>query len=244
MLNSPQLVALIKKHLSEFYRRRTQRLANLKLKSVLKRKNPYLYKARGIQSANEIIEMLLSDHLSSSDETLFGDEFFEPIALEIAKAIGGSVSPSEGVDIAIETEHAYKAIALKSGPNPFNASQARKQNQDFLSLRARLRKLKKDFDAVLGHAYGTKQTVSKNRIYRSCSGQKLWEEITGDPDFYLKLIRLMDDKDIAEHRAEFEQEYEKAVNRYLGEFIPDFCRPDGSIDWEKLLGYNSGDKRI
>lgn len=243
MIEPKVLANVIRKHLIEFYRRRIQSLSNLKLKKVLKNKNPYLYKARGTQSANEVVEGLLSDHLSSSDEGMFGDAFFEPLALEMAKLIGGTVAPSEGVDISIETISSYKAIALKSGPNIFNASQAKKQNQEFMSLRSRLAKLKKDFDAVLGHAYGTKQTpASETKIYRSCSGQALWEEITGDAEFYKKIIRLMNDNDISRHRAEFESEYEKAVNRYLGEFIPEFCNSNGSIAWEKLLEYNSGKK--
>lgn len=241
MIAPDVLVGLIRKHLNEFYRRRINSLTKLKLKAVLKRKNPYLYKARGTQSANEIIEGLLNDHLSSSDEGMFGDAFFEPLALDMAKLIGGTVSPSEGVDIAVETESTYKAIAVKSGPNIFSASQARRQHQEFMSLRSRLTKLKKDFDAVLGHAYGRKKTpASSTRIYRSSSGQAFWEELTGDADFYLKIIRLMNNDDIARHRAEYESEYQKAVNRYLAEFIPEFCNDDGSIAWDKLLEYNSG----
>jgi hypothetical protein len=241
MVNPDSLVELIRRRLDEFYSRRINSLANLKLKKVLKKKNPYLYKARGTQSADEIIKGILNDHLSSSDEGMFGDAFFEPLALDLARLIGGTVSPSEGVDIAIETKITYKAIAVKSGPNIFNASQARKQNQEFMSLRSRLAKLKKDFDAVLGHAYGTKKTPADgNKIYRSSSGQAFWEELTGDAEFYLRIIRLMNDEDIAQHRAEFEIEYDKAVNRYLAEFIPEFCDTDGSIAWDRLLEYNSG----
>jgi len=241
MVDPGLLVELIRRRLDEFYRRRIHSLANLKLKKVLKRKNPYLYKARGTQSANEIIEGILNDHLSSSDEGMFGDAFFEPLALDMARLIGGTVSPSEGVDIAIETESTYKAIAVKSGPNIFSASQAKKQNQEFMGLRSRLTKLKKDFDAVLGHAYGTKKTpAGDKKIYRSSSGQAFWEELTGDAEFYLRIIRLMNDADIAQHRAEYEIEYDKAVNRYLAEFIPEFCNDDGSIAWDKLLEYNSG----
>ena len=83
--------------------------------------------------------------------TIFGDAFFEPIAKLCS---GGTVSPSEGVDVAIETNTVYKAVAVKSGPNIFNSSQAKRQDQEFRSLRSRLLKLHKQFDALLGHAYG------------------------------------------------------------------------------------------
>lgn len=240
MIESDELQALIKSVLEDFYSRRAQMLANLQLKDVLKRKNPYLYKARGTQNAAEIIEEILKAYLSSSDETIFGDAFFEPLALKVS---GGVVSPSDGVDIAIESDERYMAIALKSGPNIFNSSQAKKQNSEFLSLKARLHKIKKQFDPVLGHAYGQKEAASnQSRVYRVVSGQKFWQEITGDSDFYLKLIRLMDDEFVNKQRDAYREEFEKASNRYVREFTLEFCKLDGAIDWEKLLHFNSGAK--
>jgi hypothetical protein len=118
-MTNDELRVLIAKSLEDFYSRRMQRLGTLKLRQVLLRKNPYLYKALGTQSATEIVEEILQAYLSASDEGLFGDTFFEPIAKAVS---GGVVSPSEGVDIAIETEDRYKAISVKSGPNPFNSS--------------------------------------------------------------------------------------------------------------------------
>jgi len=118
-MNTKDLERLIAKSLQEFYNRRLQRLESLKLKDYLKRKNPYLYKAIGTEKASEIIEEILAAYMIASDEGIFGGAFFEPIA-KIAS--GGVVSPSEGVDIAIETDKKYLAIAVKSGPNIFNAS--------------------------------------------------------------------------------------------------------------------------
>lgn len=43
----------------------------------------------------------------------------------------------------------------------------------------------------------------------------------------------------AQHRLEFEQEWSKALNRFTGEFINDFCTAEGAIDWEKLVRFNS-----
>ncbi|MCX7839579.1 MAG: PmeII family type II restriction endonuclease [Anaerolineae bacterium] len=237
-MNTDELRALIAQSLGEFYRRRIQRLEKLKLKDVLLRKNPYLYKALGTQSATEIVEEIIKAYLSASDEGLFGEVFFEPIAKAVS---GGVVSPSEGVDIAIETEDRYVAIAVKSGPNPYNASQVKRQSDEFASLRRRLIKLRKQFDPVLGHCYGKKQTLPTSRqIYRDVSGQKFWQELTGDPEFYLKLIRYMEDHVIAQHRETYKKDYQHAVNRYVREFTNDFCKEDGSIDWEKLVRFNSG----
>ena len=176
MINTKELEKLIAKCLKEFYNRRLQRLGTLKLKDYLKRKNPYLYKAIGTEKASEIVEEILAAYMIASDEGIFGDAFFEPIAKIVS---GGVVSPSEGVDIAIETEKKYLAIAVKSGPNIFNTSQKKRQNDEFNTLRSRLLKLHKQFDALLGHCYGKlKSEPSKTKIYRDLSGQAFWTLIS------------------------------------------------------------------
>ena len=39
----------------------------------------------------------------------------------------------------------------------------------------------------------------------------------------------------AKHRKEYAPAWDAAINRFTAEFIKDFCFPDGSIDWEKLV---------
>lgn len=239
-MTTGKLRKLITKCLSDLYKRRMQKIEKLKLKTILRRKNPYLYKALGTESATEIIERILAAYISSSDETMFGDAFFEPIA----KAVSGcAVSPSEGVDIALETDSKYIAFAIKSGPNIFNSSQKKRQNDEFLTLRSRLMKIKKQFDPVLAHCYGRKHGEPDGRkIYREISGQEFWEEITGDSEFYKKLIRHIRSEVVTRNRQEYKTAWGRAVNRYVGEFTNMFCDKKGAIDWEKLLEFNSGKK--
>jgi len=111
-------------------------------------------------------------------------------------------------------------------------------------LASRLLKLHKRFDPLLVHGYGRKfSDPTKDRTYRIRSGQVFWEELTGDPDFYLKLISLMHDYPVR-HRIEFEKEWGKALNRFEHDFLINFGNDDGSIDWEKLLRYNSGKDKV
>jgi len=238
-MDTTDLEALMGKCLKDFYDRRLQKLNKLKLRTFLRRKNPYLFRALGIQKAPEIIERVLSDYLGASDETIFGDAFFEPIARIVSKS---TVSDGAGVDFTIETKQRITAIAMKSGPNPFNSSAKRRQSQEFLALRNRLYKIQKQFDAVLGHGYGrSKSKPTSERVYRDSSGQAFWTEITGDPDFYLKLIRLMKDAP-AIHKKEYTLSWDAAINRFTAEFVIDFCFKDGTIDWEKLVQFVSEDK--
>lgn len=233
-----ELQTLISKCLQGFYERRVRKLEKLRLKDFLRRKNPYLFKALGTQKAQDIIEPLLTAYIGASDETMFGEAFFEPIA---RIAVGAKVSDAEGVDFIIESEDRFLAVALKSGPNIYNASQKKRQSQEFSALRNRLYKLHKQFDPMLGHAYGRARTeASKDLVCRRRSGQAFWAEITGDPDFYLKLVRLMKEEP-SKHKQKYAPAWDAAVNRFTAEFIEDFCFPNGHIDWEKLVRFVSED---
>jgi hypothetical protein len=235
-LDTSELEKLISECLQDFYKRRLQKLEQLRLKTFLRRKNPYLFRALATEKASEIVEQVLVAYIGASDETIFGDAFFEPIA---RIASGGNVSDAEGVDFIVESSDRVLAVALKSGPNIYNASQKKRQSQEFMAVRNRLYKIHKQYDPLLGHAYGRLKTEpTKDRIYRDRSGQAFWAEITGDDDFYLKLIRLMKDEPL-KHKEEYTPAWDAAVNRFTVEFVKDFCFADGRIDWERLVRFVS-----
>jgi Type II restriction endonuclease EcoO109I len=225
--------------LKGFYDSRLQGLEKLSLKKVLSKKNPYLYRALGVEKASEIVEQNLVAFVISSDETIFGNCFFEPLA---RLASGGKVSDAEGVDFTVETNGRYLAVAVKSGPNWGNRDQHKRQSTNFDALRSRLYKIQKQFDPLVGQAYGRQSSEpTENSRFRRRSGQVFWEEITGDSDFYLKLIRLM--KDVpAKNRPRYRALWDQAVNRFTVEFIQDFCQPSGAIIWEKLVELTSSKK--
>lgn len=239
-MTTSELELLVGKLLDDFYVRRINKLSGLKLKNTLKKKNPYLFRAVGIQTASEIVEQLLVAYMSSSDEGIFGDAFFEPLAKAVS---GGTVSPSEGVDIAVETKTVYTAIAVKSGPSVFNAQSKRRQNQDFQALGSRLLKLQKRFEALVGYCYGNKSSKPGERwVFRELAGQEFWEKITGDAEFYLKIVAAMKERP-KHHKDQFQEEWGNAINRFTGEFITDYCHRDGSINWPALVKFNSGKRR-
>jgi hypothetical protein len=240
-MNDSNLEATIRTCLANFYKRRIAALDSLDLRTVLRRKNPYLFRAVGIANAPEMVTQLLTAHVSSSDEGIFGDELFEPVFKEITKA---QIAAARGVDFVIETDDAYQAISLKSGPNAFNSSQVSKQTQQFkeieLSLRATLRSVRKQFIPIMGCGYGrVNSPPTSARGYYKLAGQAFWERVTGDPDFYLKLVRLMRD-DPDGHRPVFKQAWDRAINRFVKQFADQFCDAAGNILWEELVKFNSG----
>lgn len=240
-MDATELENLISKCLQDFYSRRIAALDSLNLTQILSRKNPYLFRANGITNAPEMIQQLLTAHISSSDENLFAEEFFEPICKAVSKAHTGA---AKGIDFVIETDDSYEAISLKSGPNALNSSQVAKQVSQFedieASLRATLRSMRKAFIPIMGCGYGRIDSPpTKTRKYRKLAGQAFWEHITDDPDFYLKLVRLMKD-DPTHHRPIFNQAWDRAVNRFVMQFAEKFSDKAGNVLWEKLVAFNSG----
>ena len=128
------------------------------------------------------------------------------------------------------------------------SSQSKKQEDDFdkmqRSLRATLRGMRKQFIPIMGCGYGrTPRKTTANRRFHKLAGQAFWRHITGDPDFYLKLIHLMKEEPL-KTREEFTKARNNALNRFIREFTTDFCRLDGSVDWEKLTVFNSGEQDV
>ncbi len=236
---------LVRGCLASFYKRRIAALESLDLGKVLRRKNPYLFRALGIQTPTEMIERLLAAHITSSDETIFGESFFEPICRALC---GGRIAGTKGADFVIETDTSFEAIALKSGPNIFNSDQTSKQNQRFdeilRSLRATVRPFTKQFIATMGCGYGrsNRSDPTAGRQFHKLAGQAFWEKITGSPDFYLDLVRLMSN-DPEKHAAEFKAAFDHATKRFGDEFSKLFCDPSGNILWEKLVAFNSSRPR-
>ena len=44
-----------------------------------------------------------------------------------------------------------------------------------------------------------------------------------------------------EFAKDFEEAYSRAQNRMVRDFTVKYCKKDGTIDWDKLVKYNSGD---
>lgn len=70
--NDADIVAFLTPRMVAFHQKRAESLLALRLNDVLKRKNPYLFKAKNINTAAELIKSILDAYLSSKEETVFG----------------------------------------------------------------------------------------------------------------------------------------------------------------------------
>jgi Type II restriction endonuclease EcoO109I len=246
LVNESKLEEKITQLLGNFYSKRMVMLDKLQLKKALQRKNPYLFRAIGVEDANQIVEDLLKAFVSSSDETLFGNEFFEPLVKWVAQqtfhenGYNVTTSDGEGVDITIQSSTFIRPIAVKSGVNVFNAASKKKQGENFSTLRRRLQKVAVQFDPVVGYCYGRKKQSFKTSVnFQELAGQDFWLSVSHEQDFYLRIVHAMRERPAA-HRILFQDSFDKAKNRFSKEFLSDFSNEDGAIDWDKLVKFNSG----
>ena len=79
------IVEAIATALDNFYTNLIKKVDSLNVKTVMKRKNPYLFRAKAMNGAAQIIDAILAAFVSSSEETIFGNVFFEPIATAAAQ---------------------------------------------------------------------------------------------------------------------------------------------------------------
>ncbi len=227
-------------NIGNFHADRLANLNKLKLKKILGRKNPYLFKAKHQETAADIVKVILDSYLSSSEETIFGD-WLEGLAIFIAGQVyGGTKSSARGIDLEFDNDGIHYIVSIKSGPNWGNSGQIKKMKDDFKTAMRILHtgKQKMHVVAVNGCCYGKNAQPDKGDYQKLC-GQDFWAFVSGDEDLYLKIIEPLAAK-AKERNEAFAKEYSCKLNLFIGEFLKEFCKTDGSVDWEKIVTLNSG----
>lgn len=241
-LNLEEVRQYVEDNIGVFHEKRIARLNDLKLKTVLKKKNPYLFKAKHLLSAEQIIRGLADAFISSNEETIFGD-WLEGLAIFInTKVYGGWKSGITGIDLEFNKEGIRYIVTIKSGPNWGNSSQIAKMKTDFQSAAKTLRTSNSGLmvTAVNGCCYGQDNNPDKGGYYKYC-GQKFWHFISGQEHLYQDIIEPLGHDAHAQNDA-FAQSYANMINKFTREFATDFCDAQGQINWEKLVAFNSGAK--
>jgi hypothetical protein len=229
----------VENNIATFHNKRIQSLDSLKLSQILKRKNPYLFKAKYILTSESIIKGLVDAHISSNEETIFGD-WLEGLAIFInGKVYGGKKSGIKGIDLEFDNDNRRFIVNIKSGPNWGNSSQIAKMIDDFKSATRTLRtsNSKLNVIAVNGCCYGIDNSPEKGDYLKYC-GQRFWEFISGSKNLYTDIIEPLGHK-AKERNDDFNKSYAQMINKFTKEFSKDFCKDSGEIDWNKLVQFNS-----
>ena len=79
----------VEEHIGEFHAARIARLQNMNLKEILKRKNPYMYRAMRPMSVSGLVVLLIDDALYEINNDLF-KEWMKDVALFVLQTIGNN----------------------------------------------------------------------------------------------------------------------------------------------------------
>ena len=242
-INLTEVTRYVEENIGTFHQKRIERLKKLKLKTVLKKKNPYLFKAKHILTASDIVKNIADAYISSGEETIFGD-WLEGLAIFINhKVYGGRKSGFQNIDLEFDSNNIRYIVNIKSGPNWGNSSQISKMKTDFKTAQKTLRTSNSNLIviSVNGCCYGVDNNPDKGDYFKYC-GQEFWKFISGNSNLYTEIIEPLGHK-AKERNEEFLQSYSNMLNQFTNEFIKEFCKENGEIDWKKLVEFNSGKKK-
>lgn len=229
----------MEQHIGEFHQKRIKSLDGLSLEKVLKRKNPYLFKAKYVFTAEQIVKGLVDAHISSNEETIFGD-WLEGLAVFVnEKVFKGQKSGITGIDLEFNKDVTRYIVAIKSGPNWGNSGQINKMISDFKTAKKTLRTSNSRLHvvAVNGCCYGRDPSPDKGDYFKYC-GQSFWNFISDNNELYTEIITPLGYK-AKEKNDDFVQSYSQRINVFTEKFLKTFCKNNGAIDWEKLVKFNS-----
>jgi len=222
----------VEQNIETFHEKRIQSIDDLKLSKVLKRKNPYLFKAKYVLTAEQIIRGIVDAHISSNEETIFGD-WLEGLAIFInGKVYNGYKSGISGIDLEFDNNGIRNIVTIKSGPYWGNSRQLAEMKSCFRTAKKTLRTSNSQLNvlAVNGCCYGRDNKPDKGDYFKFC-GQRFWDFISGEAELYTKIIEPLGHK-AKEKNDSFVKSYSQLINKFTREFSNDFCKNNGEIDWE------------
>lgn len=221
-----------------FHEPRRERLRSLTCAAVLRRKNPYLFRARNIQTASELAAALLEAHLSSSEETKFGG-FLEEVAIFACEtAYNGQKSTTTGMDLDFIRDGIRYVVAIKSGPHWGNSSQRSKLRQDLQAAIkvARQSNQHAHIRGVEGICYGAAQESDDGHVLKK-QGRCFWEFISGVPNLHMKIMEPLEES-AEDHAIAFDFVRQELLAAFEQHILLNFCGPVGNIDWDRILESN------
>ena len=233
----------VEANISILHEKRIKSLDSLKLDKILKRKNPYLFKAKYTTTSEQIIKGIVDAHISSNEEAIFGD-WLEGLAIFInQKVYDGRKSGIQNIDLEFDNNGVRYIITIKSGPNWGNSSQIAKMIADFRTAKKSLRTSNSQLNivAINGCCYGIDNNPDKGGYFKYC-GQEFWSFISGNESLYIDIIEPLGYK-ARERNEEFQKSYSQMINKFTKEFSNSYCNDKGEINWEKLVQFNSGMKK-
>lgn len=242
-INLKEVEEYVEKNISLFHKRRLDFVeTEIKFDRILQQKNPYLFKAKNILTAQDLVKGFLDAFLQSQEEGLFG-HFLEGLAIFVTdKVYSAKKTDLVGMDLEFIKDDVIHIVEIKAGWNWGNDSQIKQ-----LKINSKIAKEKREKETgksvkiLNGCCFGNKKNRNPEKDgYQKICGQEFWHLISNEENFYIKIVEPIGFR-AKERNEEFREAYAILVNKFTLEFAIKFC-DDGKINWEKLLQFNSGKK--
>ncbi len=239
-----KITKYVETNIGDFHKKRIEKVKSIDLIGIRKAKNPYLFKAKNVTIAGDLVKTILSAYMSSSEEGIFGN-WLEGLAIYINKLIyGGQKSGVDGMDLEFTIDAIRYLVVIKSGPVWGNANQLTKMLNHFSEAKKKIATSgnKEQIVFVNGCCYGKDgkphKFPKKGIDYFKYCGQEFWEFISGDGNLYIDIIEPLGHKAL-EKNDEYNNEYGALVNKLTKEFSEKYCDENGNIKWEEIVKINS-----
>jgi hypothetical protein len=228
-----------------FHKQRLESVSQkIDFNKLLEQKNPYLFKAKNILTAHDLVKGFVDAFLQSQEETLFGS-FLEGLAIFVCDKVFGAkkLEKGTGMDFMFEKDNIIYVVECKAGWNWGNSSQIKQLKLNAKNIKNKLEKTtNKKVMVVNGCCFGKKKNSNpeKDGYYKMC-GQDFWHLISNDDELYIKIIEPIGHK-AKQKNEDFDIAYATLINKFTVEFAKKFC-DKGIINWQKLLEFNSGRRK-
>lgn len=229
--------------IAEFQNHNDQLLSSLKLSNLINNSGIFLLNFCDPINVHDFVKKLTDNYLLSQEELIFNDLLKQLAIFTVRGANRGKESDYKAVDIELTKAGITYMILIV---NDKSLSQ-----EDVIQLHitslidAKNNETQKNPNipiiAVLGCFYGNDYEYDKGNYLKLC-GQRFWEFISGDPDYYLAIIELIKALNPMKN-ATYYSDYCRLLNVLEAEFLRDYCY-DGLTDWPKLVQLNSGSNNL
>ena len=198
---------------------------------ILRRKNPFLFRARVTGDVYDLCSAVLNAFLSSSEETMFGNTIERVAFIIAAHARNGQKSGIAGIDIEYPTGSLERTIiSVKSGPSWGNSSQIARLRQHFNQAGIILRQGGIAARPIEGITYGPSTVVDRGTHLRIV-GQAFWREISNWDNTHQLVLSI-----IGDHAANGLAGLRDTTTERMVDYLTDqgVANASGNIDWPSL----------
>ncbi len=180
------------------------------------------------------------DALCSAAELVLAEQLMRDLAAFVAtRAYGGAKSTTPPVDVEFSVGEVHYAVAITAKALRTRSLEHRRLTDALAALTASaaFQAQGRRIQPVLGVCWGNGRTRDRGP-YLETSGQSLWYLLSGHKDFYLAIGEALSSR-LNQMSDDYWRKKAATVNRIASEFFTRLCKPTGSIDWTKLVAFNS-----